>query len=357
MSGKENGTDGKPVLLGQTLDELTALVTGAGYPAFRARQVHHWLYKRHATTFAQMHNLARDFRAWLETRCEIGHAEIAAIRESTDGSKKILFRLSDGKVVESVLMPERDWFTLCLSSQVGCAVGCTFCMTGFGGFQRQMTRSEIVSQVILTAREVHGGRLPRNLVFMGMGEPLLNTGELLPALRVLTDPDAVAVAARRVTVSTSGILPGIERLAEESLDVQLAISLNGSNNTIRSEIMPINRKYPIEDLLETCRRFPLKRRRRVTFEYVLLKGLTDGIEHARELAALLRGLPCKINLIPWNPDPHLPYERPGEESIQAFQQYLLDQWFTVSVRYSKGVDIGAACGQLAGHFQEAGTAR
>lgn len=332
------------------LAELTAFVLDAGFQAFRAKQLHHWLYNRVALHFDEMHNLAREFRAWLKTHCTIGHVEIAAVRESADGSRKMLFRLADGKVVEGVLMPERDWYTMCVSSQVGCTVGCTFCMTGFGGFQRHLTAAEILSQVLLTKKTVHG-ELPRNLVFMGMGEPLLNLPNLVPAVRILTDPDAVALAGRRVTISTSGILPGLERLAEEDLNVNIAISLNASNNETRNQIMPINRKYPIEALLEACRKFPLRRRRRITFEYVLLGGLNDSASNANELAKLLRGLPCKINLIPWNPDPRLPHRRPSDEAVAGFQRVLLDHNFTASIRYSKGLDVGAACGQLAGHWK------
>lgn len=341
----------RTVLLGLPLEDLTALVVEGGFEAFRARQLYHWLYKRKASSFDEMHNLARDFRSWLNENCTIGHVDIAEVRESADGSKKILYGLCDKKIVEGVLMPERDWWTLCISSQVGCAVGCTFCMTGFGGFRRQMTSAEIVSEVLLSERVSEQRELPRNLVFMGMGEPMLNLDAVIPAIRVLTDVDGVAIAARRVTVSTSGIVPAIERFADERLNVNIAISLNASNDEFRDQIMPINRKYPIKMLLDACRRFPLHHRRRITFEYVMLGGQNDRLENAKELAKLLRDMPCKINLIPWNPDPHLPFSRPAEETIRRFQQYLLDQNFTVSVRYSKGVDIGAACGQLAGHWQ------
>lgn len=343
----------RPALLGLTFPELEKLITDAGFPRFRARQLYHWLCKRTATSFSEMHNLARKFRVWLEANYTVGHIDIARVLTSSDGSKKMLFRLQDNKVVEGVLMPERDWYTLCISSQVGCAVGCTFCMTGFGGFQRHLTAAEIISQVLLTRREVHG-ELPRNLVFMGMGEPLLNLDAVIPAVRVITDPDGIAMAARRVTLSTSGILPGIERLAKENLNVNLAISLNASNNEFRNKIMPINKRWPIEALLDACSSFPLKHRRRITFEYVMLGGANDSLKNAAELAKLLRGLPCKINLIPWNPDPHLPYERPHENRVEAFQQYLLDRNYTASIRYSKGVDIAAACGQLAGHWHEQG---
>ena len=339
-------------LIGMNLPELTALLGAAGFPAFRAKQVYHWLYRHAALSFDEMNNVAKDVRAWLTEHCVVGHPEIAEIRGGAeDGSQKILFRLRDGKIVESVLMQDRDWQTLCLSSQVGCAVACTFCMTGFGGFRRHMTKGEILSQYLLAKRLVNKGVAPRNIVFMGMGEPMLNLDQVIPALQLLIDNEGIDVSPRRITVSTSGILPGIERLGQADTGVNIAISLNASNNEFRNQIMPINKAYPIEALLAACNAFPLKSRRRITFEYVLLGGMNDKRENAKELAALLRGLPCKVNLIPWNPDAHLPYQRPSEESVRRFQQYLLDQNYTVSVRYSKGMDIGAACGQLAGHWE------
>ncbi|MCX7717076.1 MAG: 23S rRNA (adenine(2503)-C(2))-methyltransferase RlmN [Candidatus Sumerlaeaceae bacterium] len=347
------GAQERPILLGRSLAELTALVTAAGAPPFRAKQLHHWLYRRGALNFAEMHNLARDFRAWLEAHTEIGHISLATIRESADGTRKLLFRLHDNRTVESVLIRERNWWTLCVSSQVGCAVDCKFCMTGFGGYQRQMTTAEILSQIILAARHANGGEYPRNVVFMGMGEPMLNLDAVLPALRAITDPDGMAIAARRVTVSTAGILPGIERLGEADLGVNIAISLNASNDRTRTEIMPINKVYPLERLLSACRAFPLQRRKRITFEYVLLGGLNDSDSDARALVRLLHGLRCKLNLIPWNPDPHLPFKRPSEDRVRRFQQILLDHHFTVSIRYSKGLDVGGACGQLAGHWAAA----
>ena len=340
----------RPTLLGMDLKELQTLAKDAGFPAFRGKQLHHWIYKKAALSYDEMRNLPAEFRDWLQENCDLGHDSIASIRESLDGSKKILFELADGKIVESVLMPERDWFTMCISSQVGCAVGCTFCMTGFGGFQRQMTRAEILSQVLLARKLVHG-EYPRNLVFMGMGEPMLNLDEVIPALKVLMEPDGIAMSPRRITVSTAGILPGIERLGETDFGVNIAISLNAADDRTRNQIMPINKRYPIASLLEACQRFPLQARRRITFEYVLLKGVNDSPEDAWRLSKLLRGLPCKINLIPWNPDPHLPFQRPEEYIVRGFQDTLLSNGYAVSVRYSKGLDVGAACGQLAGHWK------
>ncbi|MCX7624713.1 MAG: 23S rRNA (adenine(2503)-C(2))-methyltransferase RlmN [Candidatus Sumerlaeaceae bacterium] len=344
-------SNGRYVLLGSGLNELRGLVQVAGMPAFRAKQLFHWMYHRAALSFEEMHNISRDFQKWLAENCVLGYMEIADVRESADGSRKIVFRLSDGRFVESVLIKEDEWFTLCISTQVGCAVGCTFCMTGFGGFQRNMTRAEIVAQVLLVKRAIHG-ELPRNVVLMGMGEPLLNLGEVVPALRVMVDPEGMAIAARRVTVSTSGIIPGIKRLGEEDLGVSLAISLNATTDAVRDVIMPINKAYPIAELLQACREFPLRPRRRITFEYVLLKDINDSLEDAQRLAKLLRGIPCKINLIPFNPDENLPFERPPEERILAFQDFLFRKNYTAIIRYSKGLDVGAACGQLAAHWRE-----
>lgn len=346
--------DARPNLLGASLEELTRLVTEAGQPAFRARQIYEWIYRKAALNFQEMTSLSKELRAWLEDNFTLTYPEINEVRGgASDGSHKMLFRLKDNRIVESVLMQEKDWQTLCVSSQVGCAVDCKFCMTGFGGFQRQMTTGEIVSQFLLAKRAVNEGVAPRNMVFMGMGEPMLNLDAVIPAIRLLVDSKGIEVSPRRITVSTSGIVPGIDRLGEADLGVNLAISLNGSNDEFRSRIMPINKKYPISELMAACRRFPLRNRRRIMFEYVLLDGENDSVENARELADLLADMPCKINLIPWNPDPKLPFRRPKEEAIRRFQQELLDRFFTVSVRYSKGIDIGAACGQLAGHWQEA----
>lgn len=337
-------------LLGMDLDALTKLVAEAGFQAYRAKQLHHWLYNRVATTFDEMHNIARDFRAWLSETQRIGHIELAEQLVSIDDSRKLLWRLHDGLAIEGVLMPERDWCTLCVSSQVGCVIDCKFCLTGFGGFRRNLHMSEILSQILLTKRHVYGGVMPRNIVFMGMGEPLLNLDQVIPAIRILTSQHSMAVAARRVTVSTSGIVPGLERLGQEDLGVNIAISLNAPTDELRDQIMPINRKYPIGHLIQTCHEFPLRERRRLTFEYVLIGGFNDSLLHARQLARVLQGLACKINLIPLNPDPKLPFKAPTDEAVMAFQRSMLDHNFTSSIRYSKGSDIAGACGQLAAHY-------
>lgn len=338
-------------LIGKSCEDLIALLAEAGQPAFRARQLYEWIYRKGAADFSEMTSLSKDLRAWLMENASLQFPEIAEVRGgAADGSRKLLFRLPDNRVVESVLMQDKDWQTLCVSSQVGCAVDCKFCMTGFGGFRRHMTTGEIVSQFLL-ARKLNNNVAPRNMVFMGMGEPMLNLDNVIPAIKLLTERSGMDVAPRRITVSTSGIVPGIARLGAEDLGVNLAISLNASNDEFRSKIMPINKRFPISELLQACRDFPLRNRRRITFEYVMLAGENDSLQNARELADLLADMPCKVNLIPWNPDPNLPFARPSAHSIQVFQQELRDRHFTVSVRYSKGMDIGAACGQLAGHWQ------
>ena len=340
----------KPPLLGLNLAELTAILKEAGFPAFRAKQLHHWLYRIGSRDFAEMLNLAKPFRQWLGEQFAVGLPEVAAVREAADGSRKILFRLGDNETVEAVLMPERDWWTVCVSSQVGCALGCAFCVTGLGGWRRDLAAHEILGQIIEAGRLVPDGEILRNVVFMGMGEPMLNLDAVIRAARILVDPDAMAFAARRVTISTAGVVPGIERLGAEDLGVNIAISLNSVSDDLRDRLMPINRKYSIESLLAACRAFPLRNRRRITFEYVLLGGVNDSEAEARELAHLLHAMPGKINLIPWNPDPRLGFERPSEESVARFQQILLSKHFTACVRNSKGLDVGAACGQLASHI-------
>lgn len=346
-------SNAKPILIGKTLEELTALVTEAGHPAFRAKQLYEWLYRHVAITFDDMTTLSKPFRQWLIDNFRLGYPEIANVIGSREhGSQKILFRLHDNRTVESVLMEERQHQSLCVSSQVGCAVDCKFCMTGFGGFQRQMTTSEIVAQFLLAKRLINDNVSPRNMVFMGMGEPMLNLDNVIPAIRLLTDPNGIGVSPRRITVSTSGIVPAIDKLGAADTGVNIAISLNASNDEFRNQIMPINKKYPIDQLLESCRNFPMKTGRRITFEYVMLAGLNDSSRNAKELAALLRGMPCKVNLIPWNPDPQLPFNRPEEKAIRTFQALLQEKNYTVTVRYSKGLDIGAACGQLAGHWKK-----
>ncbi len=342
------------VLVGMDLAQLTELVKDAGQSAFRAKQVYRWIYKLGARDFECMTNLAKPFRAWLDEHCVVGLPAVLEERRSTeDETVKLLIGLADGCVVESVLMRERDWWTVCVSSQVGCAMGCAFCTTGMGGFRRNLTCGEIVGQVIEARRRVPEGDCLRNIVFMGMGEPLLNAAAVTAALRLLMDPDGMAVAARRITVSTCGIVPELRKLSEEDLGINIAISFSGVCDTERNAIMPIGKKYPIEQILAVCREFDLRPRRRITFEYVLLGGVNDSDAHAHKLAKVLRGLHCKVNLIPYNPNPALPFKRPSADRVERFRAILSGHNFTVCTRLSKGLDVDGACGQLAGKYRGA----
>lgn len=341
-------------VLGMTLQQLTDLVTQqAGQPAFRAKQLHHWLYKHGSRSFDEMTNLAKSFRDWLNEHCFVGIPEIVELRRSSqDESVKMLFHLDDGELVESVLMKERDWWTVCVSSQAGCPLGCAFCTTGMGGFRRNLTRAEIVAQVLEARKLVPSDSFLRNIVFMGMGEPLLNYDEVTTAISLITDPDGMAMAARRITLSTSGIVPELRRLFEGDFGIKIAISLSGVRDEERNEIMPIGKKWGIGDILAVCRSFEINRRMPVTFEYVLLGGLNDSDAHALALAKLLRGFPCKINIIPYNPNGVLPYKRPSMDRVDRFRNILLSHNYTCATRISKGLDVDGACGQLAGRHRK-----
>jgi 23S rRNA (adenine2503-C2)-methyltransferase len=333
-------------ILDFTQTSLAQRLEKNGIEAYRAAQILRWIYRRQADSFDDMSNLSKALRHWLHRRFTLQRLPVEAVDVSRDGSRKYLFRLFDGKAVESVLIPERDHYTLCISSQVGCAQGCRFCMTGTLGLQRNLTAGEMLAQVRDIRREIGAeGRLT-NVVFMGMGEPLANYRPLVSALGVMTDNDnGLGFSQRKVTVSTVGLVPKILALGRDA-PVNLAVSLNAVDNSTRNRLMPINRRYPLEALLEACRRFPLPRSRRITFEYILIKGVNDSRANAVRLAKLLRPLRCKINLIPFNAYPLCEYERPAEDVVRLFQEILLAENYTVIIRHSKGGDIAAACGQL-----------
>lgn len=337
-------------LRGKTLSELEAIVQRLGFPSYRAKQVFHWLYEQGVRTIDEMSNLPMALRKMLAGQCRPGGVEIASTQTAHDGTRKLLFRLDDGCHIEGVLMRENGRITLCVSSQVGCPLACVFCLTGVRGFQRNLRVAEIVDQVVIVQRDLLAGQCPNNLVFMGMGEPLLNLDEVIPALRLLTSPQAVGISTRRVTISTVGIVPGIHALGKARTGVNLAVSLNATTDEVRTRLMPINAQYRIAAVMEACREFPLTKRRRITFEYVLLAGVNDSADDARRLVTLLHGIPCKINLIPFNPCPSIPYKAPSADVIEEFRSILGAKHFTVAVRYSKGGEIQAACGQLAGHW-------
>lgn len=342
-------------LLDLTLPELTDWMQAElGEPCFRAVQVWQWIWQRMARSFEEMSNVSKVCRARLAECARIDWPEVSRVQESRDGTTKFLLRLEDGAEVETVLIPSesrdgnRRW-TQCLSSQVGCAMGCTFCSTGGMGFERNMSMGEILGQ-ILVARTHLGDNRPdwpilRNLVFMGMGEPLLNLREVMRALQSLNDDRGLNFSPRRITVSTCGIEKGLRELGESGLAF-LAVSLHAPNQALRERIMPKAARWPLNELLAALKSYPLKTRERITFEYLLLGGVNDGPEHARELARVVSEIKGKLNLIVYNPAENAPYEAPSPERVLAFEKMLWDRNITAIVRKSKGQDIKAACGQL-----------
>ncbi len=337
-----------------TQDELIAFVESLNQPKFRGKQILPWLYKHGISDFSQMTDLAKVFREVLSEKAYIQSFTNFTTETSTDGCIKFCFTLSDGHLIESVLIPEEDRNTLCISSQVGCAMNCSFCLTATMGFKRNLTPSEIVNQVV--AVQDHLAELPKekligpdkvtNIVFMGMGEPFNNTENLLKALSILVEPKGLDMTARRITVSTCGIIPEIRTLGLSS-SVNLAISLHAVDDETRNKLMPINRKYPIDQLLEACRTFPMPKRKRIMFEYILLEGVNDSLQEARQLAKILRKIPCKINLLPYNGCQGHPYKGSSRKTMLAFQDVLRNANYSVFIRHSRGSDISAACGQLA----------
>ncbi len=329
-------------------DALRRLAAEWGEPVFRGNQLYHALYVEKKFDFAQMTNLPLGLRERLGREAAVTLPQIASCFRSRDGSVRYLLQLADGKTIETVWMPETNRQTLCISSQAGCAVDCHFCATAQLGLIRNLSAGEIVGQVLTVLAENKDALRPRtNVVLMGQGEPLLNYEATLAAVRRLADPEGMNIPLRRITLSTSGIVPGIRRLARETARPKLAVSLNATTDEQRDAIMPINRKYPLADLMAACREHPLRPWERVTFEYVLLGGFNDTPEDARRLVELTRGLRCKVNLIPWNAVPELPYRAPTDEAIEAFQQILRAARRLALIRRSRGQDVFAACGQLA----------
>jgi len=326
--------------------ELEKLAESMGAPRYRGRQLAVWIYAKGITDIRAMSDLPKDFREALAERAEIAVPEIERRTPSQDGSQKLVLILADGARVQSVLMPDEDRLTLCVSTQVGCGFACAFCFTGTMGLQRNLSAGEIVGQVLAARATLAEGTRITHVVYMGMGEPLANYAATVKSLRLLTDPHALAFSPRRITVSTVGLVSGIEKLAKEDLKVNLAISLHATSNAIRDRIMPVNKGFAIEELLAACRRFPVAFRQRITFEYVLLDGVNDAVEDARRLVRLLKGIRAKVNLIPFNDWEGSGFGRPPLPRILAFQSILLEHGVRATVRWSKGEDIGAACGQL-----------
>ena len=336
----------RPDLAELELPDLEQALEAAGHRRFHARQVFQWLYRRGVTDLEAMTDLPKAMRADLATRVTIRTPEIVSESRSTDGTRKFLLRLRDGRTIESVFIPDTPAMTFCLSTQVGCAMGCAFCLTGKMGLVRHLSAGEIVGQVRVLAAATGLLTEPFNLVLMGMGEPLHNYENTMKALRILHDEHGFSVSPRRVTLSTVGIVPALDRLAHEALMPNLAISLHATTEELRSRLVPPNQKYPLGDILEACRRFPLKKRSRITFEYVMLADVNDSAADARRLATLLNGIRAKVNLIPLNPAPGIPFERPSDHQVDQFARILAERYITVSVRKSRGRDIRAACGQL-----------
>ncbi len=349
---RRDGDDALPELRALPLGLLEQLVASLGERPFRARQLFRWLHRNGAASLDEMTDLPRPLREALRARARLTPLERAGEQRSSDGTIKWAWRTADGKLVESVYLPEADRKTLCVSTQVGCAVGCTFCLTATMGLARNLAAAEIVEQVHRANRrlvELGEGSAPRpltNLVFMGMGEPLANYKNLKLALDLLLDENGPNFSHRHVTVSTSGLVPMMARFGAET-PVKLAVSLNATTDAQRDAIMPINRRWPIGQLLEACRTFPTRNGRRITFEYVMLGGVNDSLDDARRLVQLLKGIPAKVNLIPYNENPGLGFAAPTPEAVEAFLEALAAKNLTAVVRKSRGRDISAACGQLA----------
>jgi 23S rRNA (adenine2503-C2)-methyltransferase len=325
---------------------LEQALADRGVERFRTRQLFGWIYRRGVVSFDAMSNLPRDLRARLASDFSFLTPEVVAREKSSDGTEKFLLQLADGRRIESVFIPDTPANTFCVSTQVGCAMACAFCLTGKMGLVRNLTAGEIVAQVRVLAEALALRGKAFNIVLMGMGEPLHNYDETMKALRILNDPEGMALPMRRVTLSTVGLLPALERLAREPLMPNLAISLHAPDDALRGNLVPINRKYGVAEIIAACKRFPLKKRARITFEYVLLAGVNDRPEDARALAKLLAGVKSKVNLIPLNAAAGIPYDRPSDSAIDRFGQILAERGLTVSVRKSRGRDIRAACGQL-----------
>lgn len=332
-----------------THGELERFVLDLGQERYRANQLVKWLYQKGTINFNEMTDLSKPFREMLQRVAFISFLTPEKIETSVDGSRKFLFSLIDGQSVETVLIPDEPRLTLCISTQVGCPLGCRFCLTGRMGFIRNLTPSEMLNQILAGQREAASQGRITNIVLMGMGEPLANYDNTVKAIEIMQHELGLNLSARRITLSTAGLVPQMERLITAGLRFQLALSLNAADEDTRSLLMPINKSHPLKDILGICRRFPLRPRERLTFEYVLIEGINDSTRDALRLARLIKGIPCKVNLIPLNESQELEFKRPSDEKIREFQRVLLDRHITCIIRKSRGGDILAACGQLRAH--------
>ncbi len=345
-------TAAKTNLLGMSYDMLEQFFAERGEKPFRARQVMQWIYQRNVTDFDEMTDLSKKLREQLHVDAEVVLPRVQSRHDSDDGTVKWLFATDCGQAVETVFIPEPGRGTLCISSQVGCAMDCSFCATGAQGFNRNLTRAEIIGQVFVANKELpareNGDPAVTNVVFMGMGEPLANYRNVIPALELLISDWAYGLSRRRVTISTSGLVPQIDKLGDDC-NVSLAVSLHAPNDELRSRIVPINKMHPIGSLLDACWAYAAKRSNRfITFEYVMLRGVNDSLEHADQLNDLLQGKPAKVNLIPFNPFPGTEFKRSSADTVQHFQNRLRQRGIVATTRRTRGDDIDAACGQLAG---------
>ena len=339
--------DSLPNLLDFTLEDMEAFIASSGKEKFRARQIMKWLHQSGSTSFDAMTTLARDFRERLAATARIDRPKIVKIQKSQDGTQKALLRLEDGLYIESVLIPGKSHWTLCISTQAGCAMGCKFCLTARQGFKRNLTPAEIVGQLIALKHETPEGAAINNIVMMGMGEPLANYENTIKAIQILTCDFGLGMSNRRITVSTCGLAPQIVQLGKD-ICINLAVSLNAPDDEIRNQLMPVNKTYPLQTLLSACKKYPMPGRRLLTFEYILIDGVNSSRADAEKLARLLKEQRCKLNLIVFNEYPGSPFKAPSPKDVSAFQQILLDRHFTAMLRKSKGGDILAACGQLSG---------
>jgi len=331
-----------------TVAEMEAFIAGLGKERYRARQIMRWLYVQKATSFDEMTDLAKELRAELARTACISSVEPSTVERSADGTRKYLFTLADGNQIESVLIPDDDRLTLCISTQVGCAMGCRFCLTGTGGLARDLTAGEILDQIVVIARELGAKNRISNVVLMGMGEPLANYECVQQAVGLMTSAFGLGLSRRRITLSTVGLIPQMKRLFTEKVPCRLAVSLNAATQEVRAALMPISVKYPLDVVLATCRALSLPPRERITFEYVLIQGVNDSDADARRLGQILRGIRCKVNLIPLNEVSGIAFRRSPEKAVFRFQKVLMDAGYLTIIRESRGGDISAACGQLRG---------
>lgn len=338
-------------LIGADLGEIEGAVSALGEPRYRACQIYAGIYRHLYRSWDQFTDLGKQLRARLNEKFSLSHLPVKQVFVSEDGTRRYLFEVGRGQKVESVFIPEERRDTLCISTQVGCAIGCLFCVTGKLKLQRNLSPGEITGQILAMQVERGASSKRLNIVIMGMGEPLNNYENLMKAVRLMTDDQGMCISPRRVTLSTSGIVPGIKRLAEEPVIPNLAISLNATTDAVRNLLMPVNKKWNIEALLDACRSFPLAQRSRITFEYVLIENLNDSLEDARRLVNLLQGLRKKVNLIPLNADPWIPLKASPPAKVLAFQEFLARHHITANIRRPRGGDVSAACGMLAGREQ------